>query len=149
MDVAVKASVKRSLSFARLPKNRWRTASAVDLVVAAVPHAINRADVEVIAFNATQLIAKFDEAWKALKNAGRPVSFGMPVFVPLDEVAPKNVGHSVTNLKAIAIWSVCLNAEEVELRTSEEPFLDRVKREFAKFNGVDVSKVEIEFRIKL
>ena len=73
------------------------------------------------------------------------------VFVPLDEVARKNVGHKVANLKAIAIWSVRLNAEEVRVRTSagtEESFYDRVKREFAKLSGVDVSKVEIEFRIK-
>ena len=68
IDVAVKASVERSLSFTKLSRSRWRTASAVDLVLAVVPDLNNRADVEVLAFSKIALIAKFDRAWKALQR---------------------------------------------------------------------------------
>src|SRR5260221_541096 len=54
-------------------------------------------------------------------------------------------------LKKRAVWSVRLSAEEVRARTSAasgETFYERVKREFAERNGVDVSQVEVEFRIK-
>jgi hypothetical protein len=69
----------------------------------------------------------------------------------VDEVSRKNVGHDIANLKALAIWSVHLSAEEARARSSmesPETFYDRIKREIAERNGVDVSKVEFEFRIK-
>jgi hypothetical protein len=104
-----------------------------------------------LAFDAPPLIAVFEKAWKALEKAGRSLSFEIPIFVPLDEISRKNVGHDVANLKALAIWSVRLSAEEVMARNSAESgetFYERVKREFAERSGVDVSKVEVEFRIK-
>jgi len=94
-------------------------------------------------------IAEFEKAWKALEKAGRSLSFEIPIFIPLDEVSRKNVGHNIANLKARAVWSVRLSAEEVRARTSAasgETFYERVKREFAERNGVDVSQVEVEFR---
>jgi hypothetical protein len=151
IDVAVKASLERSLNFTKQSKNRWRTASAVDLVVAVVPSLKNAQDIEVIAFDRQPLIAAFEEAWQALEKAGRALSFEIPIFIPLDEVSRKNVGHDIANLKALAVWSVRLTAEEVRARTSAESgetFYERVKREFAERSGVDVSKVEVEFRIK-
>jgi hypothetical protein len=150
IDVAVKASLERSLNFTRQSKNRWRTASTVDLVVAVVP-ASNAKDIEVMAFDRKPLIAEFEKAWKALEKAGRSLSFEIPIFIPLDEVSRKNVGHNIANLKALAVWSVRLSAEEVRARTSAasgETFYERVKREFAERSGVDVSQVEVEFRIK-
>jgi hypothetical protein len=150
IDVAVKASLERSLNFTKLSKGRWRTASAVDLVVAVVPALIGK-DIEVMAFDKQPLIAAFEKAWKALEKAGRSLSFEIPIFIPLDEVSRKNVGHNIANLKALAVWSVRLSAEEVMARTSAasgETFYERVKREFAERNGVDVSRVEVEFHIK-
>jgi hypothetical protein len=150
IDVAVKASLERSVSFTKQSKSRWRTASAVDVVVAVVP-ALNAQNIEVLAFDAPPLVAVFEKAWKALEKAGRSLSFEIPIFVPLDEVSRKNVGHDIANLKALAIWSVHLSAEEARARSSmesPETFYDRIKREIAERNGVDVSKVEFEFRIK-
>jgi hypothetical protein len=150
IDVAVKASLERSVSFTKQSKSRWRTASAVDLVVAVVP-ALNAQNIEVLAFDAPPLVAMFEKAWKALEKAGRSLSFEIPIFVPLDEVSRKNVGHDIANLKALAIWSVHLSPEEARARSSmesPETFYDRIKREIAERNGVDVSKVEFEFRIK-
>jgi hypothetical protein len=150
IDVAVKVSLERSVSFTKQSKSRWRTASAVDVVVAVVP-ALNAQNIEVLAFDAPPLVAVFEKAWKALEKAGRSLSFEIPIFVPLDEVSRKNVGHDIANLKALAIWSVHLSAEEARARSSmesPETFYDRIKREIAERNGVDVSKVEFEFRIK-
>jgi hypothetical protein len=150
IDVAVKASLERSVSFTKQSKSRWRTASAVDVVVAVVP-ALNAQNIEVLAFDAPPLVAVFEKAWKALEKAGRSLSFEIPIFVPLDEVSRKNVGHDIANLKDLAIWSVHLSAEEARARSSmesPETFYDRIKREIAERNGVDVSKVEFEFRIK-
>jgi hypothetical protein len=150
IDVAVKVSLERSLNFTKQSKSRWRTVSVVDLVVAVVP-ALDGQDIEVLAFDARPLIIVFEEAWKALEKAGRSLSFEIPVFVPLDEVSRKNVGHDVANLKEHArLWGR-FSPEEVRARNpaeSGETFYERVKREFAERSGVDVSKVEIEFRIK-
>jgi hypothetical protein len=150
IDVAVKASLERSVNFTKQSKSRWRTVGAVDLVVVVVP-ALDGQDIEVLVFDARPLIAVFEKAWKALETAGRSLSFEIPIFVPLDEVSRKNVGHDIANLKALAIWSVNLSAEEARARSSvesAETFYDRIKREIAERNGVDVSKVEFEFRIK-
>jgi hypothetical protein len=150
IDVAVKASLERSLNFTKQSRNRWRTVSAVDLVVAVVP-ALNALDFEVLAFDGPPLVAEFEKAWEALERAGRSLSFEIPIFIPLDQVSRKNVGHDIANLKALAIWSIRLSAEELKARNSAESgetFYDRVKREFAERSGVDVSKVEVEFRIK-
>ena len=150
IDIAVKASVERSLNFTKQSKSRWRTLSAVELVVAVVP-ALNKNDIEVLGFDKPALITEFEKAWKALEKAGRSLSFEIPIFIPLDEVSRKNVGHDIANLKARASWSVRLTAEEVRTRLaaeSGETFYDRIKREFAERNGIDVSKVEVEFRVK-
>jgi hypothetical protein len=149
--IAVKVSAERSLSFTKKSKTRWRTAGSVNLIVAVVPARDSKEDLEVLAFDSKRLIAEFDKAWKALKAAGRPISFEIPVFVPLDEVSRKNLGHGIANLKDIAEWTVRVPVKEVRDRSlaeSAETFYERVKREFAERTGVDVTKVEVEFRIK-
>jgi hypothetical protein len=150
IDIAVKASLERSLSFTKQSEDQWRTVGAVDLVVAVVP-SLDSANVEVLAFDALSLVAMFDKAWKALERAGRALSFEIPIFIPLDEVSRKNVGHDIANLKKLAKWSSCLSPEDLKARSSvqSEEFYDRIRREIADRNGVDVSKVELEVRIKL
>src|SRR5450631_923219 len=73
IDVAVKASLERSLNFTKQSRNRWRTVSAVDLVVAVVP-ALNALDFEVLAFDGPPLVAEFEKAWEALERSGRSLS---------------------------------------------------------------------------
>jgi hypothetical protein len=100
----------------------------------------------VLAFEKRALVAAFDRAWKALQKEERVVSFTIPVFIPLDEVARKNVGHDVGNLKKLAIWSVRLTPEQVEAKSSAEAgedYVDAFIRRYAKERRVDEHRVII------
>ena len=150
LDVAVKILLERRMSFTKQSATKWRTLGSVDLVVAVAPVGGDSDDIEVLAFDAEILTSRFDEAWKILEKANRALSFETPIFVPLDEVSRKNLGHNIANLKAVADWSNRLSLANVTERSAAavpETFIDRVKREFAEKNGVDVSKVVVEFRI--
>jgi hypothetical protein len=149
-DVAVRTSHERVLSFTMQTNAQWRALSNVDLVLAVVPAAKNSENVEVLAFDSTALIGRFNIASKGLERADRSSSFEMPIFIPIDKESRKNVGHGVSNLKEIALWSVNVRAVAMKIKTSDDSsgtFIDRVKREFAERNEVDVSKVVVEFRI--
>jgi len=53
-------------------------------------------------------------------------------------------------LKNHALWSIRVSAsqlEEQDRQDDPDTFIERVKREFAARNDVDVSKVSVEFRI--
>jgi hypothetical protein len=145
IDVAVKASQERVLSFTRRSNTNWRTLHAVDLVVAVVPAEDRESGAEVFLFDRKPLVRAFDKAWKALEDAKRPLGFGIPVFVPIDEVPRKNVGHGVGNLKKLATWSIHLTEEELVARSAgtEENYVDQFCRRYAAENGVDVSQVMI------
>lgn len=150
----IKASSDRTLSFTRLENGRWRTLHAMDRVLAIVPADDGVHDVQVYEFVAKQLIKKFDEAWKMLTEAGRTIGPQMPIFISLDKNPKKSYGHAVANLKLISIWSRDLTRPQIrkltssEIDDSDDRFYDRVKREFADRFGIDVSKVEVEFRIR-
>jgi len=149
LEVAVRTSHQRALSFTVQTNGRWRGLS-VDLVLAVVPAEKNSESIEVLAFDSKVLRGCFDKAFKGLEQADRSSRFEMPIFVPLDKESRKNVGHGVSNLKEMALWTVRVGADELKLKTSSaaaETFIDRVKREFAEKNEVDVSKVVVEFRI--
>jgi|tagenome__1003787_1003787.scaffolds.fasta_scaffold20349029_1 hypothetical protein len=143
--IAVKASRERTISFTRQENGRWRTLHSVDHVVAVVPAETSRDEAEVFAFDKRALVRKFDRAWKQLQHQKRPVGFNIPVFIPIDAVARKNVGHDIGNLKNLAIWSARLNAEELKARTSpsEDSYIDQFRRRFAAENGVDLEQVMI------
>jgi hypothetical protein len=144
--VAVKASKERALSFTRQPDGKWRTLHAVGLVLAVVPAEDNEEEVEVLAFERDALVAAFDRAWKALQKEERPLSFNIPVFVPLDEVGRKNVGHDVGNLKKLSIWPVRLTAEQARAKSvvrTDESYIDSFIRRYAKENGVAEQRVFI------
>ena len=127
----------------------WRGLSC-DLVILVAPAEKNWESMEVLAFKSTVLKRRFNEALKSLKESERSSHFELPVFLPLDKGSRKNVGHGVSNLKASALWIVRVAAAELKLKMTgsvPETFIDRVKREFAERNDVDVSKVVVEFRI--
>jgi hypothetical protein len=150
IKIAVRTGVDRSISFSRLASGEFRTLGRVHLVLAVVPDEKNSNDLAVIAFDSKILRGWYSRALKALDRAGRTPDLEVPIFIPLDEQSRKNVGHSVSGLKKAALWSVCIEAEKLKdlhLSESTETFLDRVKREFAERNEVDVSKVFVEFRI--
>jgi hypothetical protein len=103
----------------------------------------------VLAFKSNALIAAFNRAWKALEKKERPLSFKIPVFIPLDAVARKNVGHDIGNLKELKIWSVDLTPEKIQEKISVEPdetYIDRFIRRYAKENGVDERRIFIGIR---
>ena len=145
-QAAVKASQNRALSFTRHSNDLWRTLHAVSLVVVVVPGENDPDEADVLAFKKLTLVRVFDRAWKALGIAKRPTGFNMPVFVPLDEISRKNVGHDVGNLKKLATWSVHLTAAQLAIRTSNEvegDYVDQFRRKYAAEHGVGVGQVKI------
>jgi hypothetical protein len=149
--VAVKASQQRIISFNRQQDGRWRTLHAVDQVIAVVPVEESRDEAEVLWFEKKALVRKFDRAWQQLRNAKGPGGFNMPVFVPIDAVAQKNVGHGIGSLKRVASWSVRLSAQELMARSvvNEESYIDTFRRRFAAENGVGPEHVMISIVGKL
>src|SRR3954465_5743187 len=73
IDVAVKASQERVLSFTKQSNNKWRTLHAVDLVVAIVPGEVCEAGADVFTFEKKPLVRVFNKAWKALDHSKRPL----------------------------------------------------------------------------
>jgi hypothetical protein len=142
LDVAMKSSQERALSFTPQRNGRWRTLHAVDLVVVAVPAASDTGGADVYAFEKKPLVRVFNRARAALKSGGR---FNVPVFIPIDQVMRKNLGHDVGNLKKLAMWSVHLTAEELKEMSAraEENYVDQFRRRFAAENGIDVAQVTI------
>ena len=145
IEVAIKASQERAINFTQQSDGHWRTLHSVGLVIAVVPDRKNPDEAEVLAFKRKPLERAFDRAWKALRGANRPIGFNTPVFIPIDEVSHKYVGHDVGNLRKLADWSVHLTAEELAARSSEteEGYIDQFRRRFAAENGVDVNQVMI------
>jgi hypothetical protein len=143
--VAVKASQQRTISFTRQSNSRWRTLSAVALVVAVVPDRNHQDEADVFEFERKRLVRAFDRAWKTLDNAKRPTGFNVPIFIPIDEASRKNVGHNVGNLKKLAARRGHFTKEELEKRASgkEESYVDVFRRRFAADNGVDVGQVVV------
>jgi hypothetical protein len=145
--VAVRTSLARELGFARRPEGSWVTLPNVDEVVVAVPSAEEVDDAEVLAFDAHTLIEAFDVALAAQKKNGPGLFSTAPVFIALD-----GESSATSGLKGKAKWRLviprsALSARRKENASATEGFVDRVKREFAEMNGVDVSKVVIEFKI--
>jgi hypothetical protein len=150
IEVAVRTGRERSLSFSRTSNGNFRTLQSVQLVLGVVPDDESASDFEVLAFKATTLDRWYGNALKALEDAGRSPDIDVPIFIPLDEKSKKNVGHNIAGLKNAALWSVRIGVKQLEEQSRGEDFetfIDRVKREFAERNEVDVSKVSVEFRI--
>jgi hypothetical protein len=144
MEVAVKASKGRALSFNRQSEKRWRTLHAVDLVIAIVPSTEAEPGAEVFAFRREALVRAFNRAWKQLESAKRATMFNMPVFIPLDRGTPKNLGHHVDNLKSFAEWSMRLDQYDLEELSAEvDEYVEVFRRRYAEENGVEVAQVKI------
>jgi hypothetical protein len=147
--VAVRTGAQRSFGFSRDSNGNFRTLDRVDIVLAVAPDEHRAGGFEVFAFESETLKGLYAQALKELEKVGRSPELDLPIFIPLDEQPKKNLGHHIANLKARALWSVCIGAEELPAQQPGEleTFIDRVKREFAEKNEVDVSKVSVEFRI--
>ncbi len=150
-EVAVRTSLRREVGLTRLSNGKWNTIPKVDEVVVAVPSAEQPDAAEVFCFDRDVIIAAFDAALAAQTKKHRRLSPKAPIFVALDN-ARKPSPDFGTGLKAKSKWQTLVPLAAASVSGSShlpigEGFLARVKREFAEINGVDVSKVVVEFRI--
>jgi hypothetical protein len=152
LDVAVRASLDGEVGFARYPNGDWMTILSVDEVVVATPSAEEPGSAEVLCFDSDVMKEAFDVALAERKMEYPNFSHKAPVFVALDGADGTKSKNVSVGLKAKAKWQVLIPLSAVSTdstlsRPTAAGFIDRVKREFAEMNGVDVSKVVIEFKI--
>jgi ABC-type Fe3+-hydroxamate transport system substrate-binding protein len=147
LRVAVRTSLSRKIRLMRRDDGAWRTIPDVDLVVVAVPADRKSTAIEVLGFKPDDIIKSFDAALESLETKR---DAGFPVVVALDEKTRRGV--AAAGLKTKAIWKYFLSldapalGEATKAETGAE-FINRVKREFAERNGVNVSMVVVEFRL--
>jgi hypothetical protein len=148
-QIAVRTSQDREVGLLRRDDNRkWRTIPKVRELVVAVPSLTNPdSSIEVLCFDSKTVIALFDAAVE--KAGSRALSYKAPVFVALDDSPQKGSGALAGGLGAKAKWREEISVESIAATppVQSDEFFERVKREFADRNGVDVSKVVVEFRI--
>jgi hypothetical protein len=151
-QVAVRTSLGREIGFARNPDGSWATIRKVDEVVVAVPSADDPNSAEVLGFDSKVLIKACDAALEAQKKRYPTLSLTAPIFVAVDARKAKagrkrRALADAVDLKSKASWTALVPLAAGFVRQKGEPFIERVKREFAELNGVDVNKVLVEFKI--
>ena len=146
-QLAVRTSKDREVGLLRREDNgKWRTIPKMHEVIVAVPSLTNPESIEVLCFDAKTVIELFDAAVE--KAGSRAQSYKTPVFVALED--PKKGSSALAGgLGAKAKWreEIPLPSIAAKLTDQSDGFIERVKREFAERNGVDVAKVVVEFRI--
>ena len=150
--VAVRTSLRRAIGLMRNPDGGWKTIPNVDEVVAVTPATDDLRCVEVFGFDPKILIKIFDAALAAQLKRYPRLSNEAPIFVSLDEGRRGGTTKTISNLKAQAQWNLIMPLDLTTTAGSYRSeantgFIERVKREFAELNGVDVSKVSVDFRI--
>ena len=122
----------------------------VDEIVVVVPSAEEPDSAQVFCFDSHVMIEAFDAVLSARENKNPQFSYKSPIFIALDGSKKGRTPETVSGLEAKAKWQMSVPLTDVRrgsVHPSARGFIDRVKREFAELNGVDVSKVVIEFRI--
>jgi len=147
--VAVRTSKDRKVGLMRDPDTGdWRTIPEADEVVVAVQAQDNPNLAEVFGFEPEVLIRAFNAlAAKALAGKSREKALKSPIFIALDHELD-DPDELRSNLKKKSSWSmiVPLNPPKTAAE-GNVGFVERVKREFAELNGVDISKVLVNFQI--
>ena len=103
---------------------------------------------EVFGFEPEVLIRAFDAlAAKTLAGKSREKALKAPIFIALDhQLDDKDDLRS--NLKKKSSWSTIVPLKPPNTAAEGNVgFVERVKREFAELNGVDISKVLVNFQI--
>jgi hypothetical protein len=145
-EVAIRTSLDREVGFNRYPDGRWITIPTVDEIVVAVPSAEDPSSAEVLSFDREVVIDACNAALAAQKKEYPKLSYKAPIFIALDASDKGRASKVASGLTAKAKWRTSIPLGTV--RTPRvESFIERVKREFADLNGVDVSKVMVEFKI--
>ncbi len=144
---AVRTSLKRKIGLLRKKSGQWRTIPDVDEVVVAVPLDYSKKSIEVIGFDPKDILKAFNAALKHHKD----LSADAPIFVSLDS-DNKGPAYPTALLTKKAKWKATFEIDGKTLKSlqgneNQIGLIARFKREFAELNGVDESKVEIQFRI--
>lgn len=150
-QVAVRTSLGREVGFARNPDG-WATITKVDEVVVAVPSADDPDAAEVLGFDRKVLIEACDAALAARRKKYPKLSSSAPIFIAIDGAKAKagrkqDALADLVDLKSKANWTTHVPLSAASEHRAAEPFIERVKREFAELNGVDVSKVVVVFKV--
>ncbi len=165
--IAVRTSYERKVVLLKgIRTGDWLTLSNVNEIVVAVRSLDSPNWAEIFGFKPKILADAFDAVvrWNVQRNPGGAGTGigrerrGAPVTMVLDELESDPKGLK-SNLKAKASWSMTIpvHAENLMLALSSPApivpveknagFLERVRREFAELNGVDVAKVKVSFQI--
>jgi hypothetical protein len=149
--VAVRTSMDRKVGLTRDPETgKWRTIPSAHLVVIAVPAQNNPDCAEVFGFDPKVIIRAFNALErKVLSGKPQGKASKSPLFIALDhQLDDKNDLRS--NLKKKSVWStiVALKPQGRPVDRNAE-FADRIKREFAELNGVDIGNVTVNLVINL
>lgn len=157
INVAVRTALNRKVGLVRSSDGAWRTIPSVDEVLIVAPSIDDKSAAEVFGFEPKMLMKIFDAALAAQLKQMPKLSANAPIFVPLDNGKHKKGQAAApvstnSGLKAKALWSLVLplpTAASLQHRQADADsgFIERVKREFAELNGVDVSKVRVNFVI--
>lgn len=146
-DVSVRSAQQRAVSFTRRSNGDWGGLST-DRVLIVVPEKKGATTLEVLLFESDELRTQLEAAAKALGRSSKSSKFDVPILLPLDRVRAKKGRVPTQNLKDKSVWSEIIDPSRfTAIPTREETLIERVKREFAEQNKVDVSKVMVEFKI--
>jgi len=146
--VAVRTSKDRKVGLMRdLGTGDWRTIPEADEVIVAVQAQDDANLAEVFGFAPEVLIRAFNAlAAKTLAKKSREQALKSPVFIALDHQLDDP--HELSsNLKKKSSWSMIVPLKPQKTAAEDLGFVERVKREFAELNGVDISKVLVNFQI--
>ena len=147
--VAVRTSKDRKVGLMRdRDTGDWRTIPDADEVVVAVQAQDNPNLAEVFGFEPEILIRAFNAlAAKALAGKSREKALKSPIFIALDHELD-DPDELRSNLKKRSSWSMIVPLKPPKMAAEGNVgFVERVKREFAELNGVDISKVLVNFQI--
>jgi hypothetical protein len=167
--VVVRVSKKRRIGIARHRwSGKWFEVPGVNEVVVVSPSLYDPKIADVFGFDAEVLVQVFD-ALDSLRNGPytKERELNFPIFVGLDPLPSDDSNSASSNLIAKASWEETVPLSELLASTSidlverdavpartasgpkvnHEGFIERVRREFAEINGVDVSKVIVNFHI--
>jgi hypothetical protein len=147
--VAVRTSKDRKVGLMRDPDTgKWRTIPDAHLVIVAVQAQGNPSLAEVFCFEPDVLVHAFDAlAAKILAKTSREKALKSPIFIALDHQLD-DPDKLRSDLKRKSSWSMIVPLKPQKTGAEGNVgFVERVKREFAELNGVDISKVLVNFQI--
>jgi hypothetical protein len=147
LSAVVRTSYERLIGFSRKQDGTWRPLAASQICLLAVPSETSDDQIEVYEFESKVLEGIFDDALTEMTRSGKAPAKEIPIYVALDDETTRSLGHSVAGIKKLAKCRLVSVLDLAPPKNNHGGFVARVKREFAELMGVDVSEVEVEFRV--